>query len=386
MKKITFFGITALLAVTLFAAAACNSDSSAAIVLEGLKITTAPQKLVYEPGDTLDLSGLVVSAVYSDGSKKAVDDYTIFPEDGLILDEMGRYYIEVTYSEDGITVTGGFNALVPGIKWIPAGEFTMGTLDNTAAPTACILPWPERKVILTKGFYMGLFEVTQAEYKALIGTNPSRYNLGDESFPVEQVSWYEAVEYCNILSENEGLTPAYTIDKSKEDPNNTLNDSSDPKWTVTMIDGANGYRLPTEAEWEYACRAGTTTVFYTGNNISTDQANLNGDPYIFGDPYGLNRGRTIAAGSFAPNPWGFFDMHGNVWEWCWDFINDGGNSYYSTAPNPDTDPTGLTQGNRRVVRGGAWNRGPARAISAYRERTRPQRKMSDLGFRVIRYE
>ena len=385
MRNITFIEITALLAVILIGFAACGGDDNGDIVvLERIDITTVPHKMVYKSGDALALNGLTVSAVYSNGSKKPVDDYTIFPIDGSVLEEMGVHKVEVSYSEDGVTVTGSFNALIPGMKLVQAGNFTMGTLDNTAAPTACILPYPQRTVILTKNFYIGIFEVTQAEYKALTGANPSRYNLGNESYPVEQVSWYEAVEYCNALSLMEGLTPAYDVDKDNPDPNNTLVDTSDPKWLVTMIDGANGYRLPTEAEWEYVCRAGTTTVFNTGNNITTDQANLNGEPYIYGDPKGLNRGQTIATGSFAPNAWGFYDMHGNVWEWCWDFINDGGDSYYATAPDPDTDPTGLAYGNRRVVRGGAWNRGPARAISAYRERTRPQKQVSDLGFRVMR--
>ena len=119
----------------------------------------------------------------------------------------------------------------------------------------------QRQITLSS-FYMGKFEVTQAEYQELMGRNPSYFK--GQNFPVEQVTWFQAVEYCNKLSEKSGLTPVYMIDGQK----------------VSWSREANGFRLPTEAEWEYACRSGTETPFFTGDNISTNQANYDGNRQI----------------------------------------------------------------------------------------------------------
>jgi len=271
-------------------------------------------------------------------------------------------------NNDGVDpVLEDYDAMI----WIPAGTFTIGTIDPTDA-AGCISSSPPRQVILTEGFYMGKYEITQMFYQEVMGYNPSQFaSVNSANFPVTNVSWYNAVEFCNKLSELRGLEPAYNIDKENPDSNNQLN-TDRLKWTVTLISGADGYRLPTEAQWEYACRAGTTTRFNTGDSITADQANYNGT-------------EPARAGSFAPNAWGLHDMHGNVWEWCWDWVTYGGDNYYVDALDPDTDPTGLISGNRRVVRGGAWNRGENRLLSAYRERTRPYSiEHNDLGFRVIR--
>ena len=266
---------------------------------------------------------------------------------------------------------------------ISAGTFTMGSLDGEGM-TACVSPFPVRQVIITNDFYIGKYTVMQGQYEAVMGKSitdlqasaaafdAANYGRG-VNYPVYYVSWYDAIEFCNKLSELEELEPVYTIDKINKDPNNTNDNASDPKWTVTRNTGANGYRLPTEAEWEYACRALTETVYSTGDTITASQANIDNI-----------RGGTIKVGSFAPNPWGLCDMHGNVWEWCWDWVNYGGDNYFDTAPNPDTDPAGLDSGNRRMERGGAWNRPPLRARSAYRERARPNAKLNDLGFRIVR--
>ena len=151
-------------------------------------------------------------------------------------------------------------------------------------------------------FYMGKYPVTQREYQSVIGSNPS-YFKGD-TLPVEHVSWFDTITYCNKLSEYEGLSPAYTIN------------GSDVIWDRN----ANGYRLPTEAEWEYACRAGTATPFNKGDN--TSEANYNGDYPYNNNIKGILRERTRPVGSFALNAWGLYDMHGNVWEWCWDWYGD----------------------------------------------------------------
>jgi formylglycine-generating enzyme required for sulfatase activity len=172
------------------------------------------------------------------------------------------------------------------------------------------------------------------------------------------------------------LTPAYTIDKSRKDPNNK-NDYDNIKWTVTWNRNANGYRLPTEVEWEYACRAGTTTPFNTGNNITTSQANYDGDYPYNGNAKGIYRERTTPVGSFQPNAWGLYDMHGNVWEWCWDW-------YGNYSSGAQTDPIGASSGSYRVLRGGSWSYYALNLRSALRGLDSPSYRNFVIGFRLVR--
>jgi len=224
------------------------------------------------------------------------------------------------------------------LSLIPPGQFVMGSPPGEE--------WHRddeirHSVKLTNAFYMGAAEVTQGQWKALMGENPSFFT-GD-ALPVDTITWQQAVEFCRKLSEKEGAL----------------------------------YRLPTEAEWEYVCRAGTTTPFHTGNTISTDRANYDGN-YTYGDgKKGVFRETTTRAGSLAPNSWGLHDMHGNVWEWCAD--------WYAGYPGAEvSDPTGAADGKARVVRGGCWINFPAVCRSANRGKTVPVSWNFHFGFRVVR--
>jgi formylglycine-generating enzyme required for sulfatase activity len=226
---------------------------------------------------------------------------------------------------------------------IEGGTFTMGSPSNE--PERFSDEGPQHQVTVS-AFYMGKYQVTQAEYQSVMGTNPSYFK--GSNLPIEKVSWYDAADFCNRLSQSEGLTPVYSGSGSD----------------ITCNWNANGYRLPTEAEWEYACRAGTTTPYSTGNNITTSQANY-------------NSGSTTTVGSFAPNPWGLYDMHGNVWEWCWDWYG----SYSSGAQN---NPHGAVSGDVRVARGGSWNYSGQYLRSAYRVHYYPSSGLTNFGFRLVR--
>ena len=219
-------------------------------------------------------------------------------------------------------------------------------------------------------FYISRYEVTQAEYKSLMNNNPS--NFKGDMLPVENVSWLDAVNYCNARSRQENLTPVYTISGNK----------------VTWKTDADGYRLPTEAEWEYACRAGTTTPFNTENSISANEANYYGHyPYEIEENYfsqgnlttkpGIYRGETLKVGSFKPNKLGLYDMHGNVAEWCWDI-------YAPYDLSAVENPVGPSEGTRRVNRGGAWNDFAKNMRSAYRAATPQENNSFNLGFRLAR--
>ena len=259
----------------------------------------------------------------------------------------------------------------PNMVRVSGGTFVMGSPDYE--PGRFRDEGPQRQVTVN-AFYMNKYPVTQKEYEEVMGNNPS-YFLGP-NLPVERVNWYEAVEYCNKLSQKEGLTPAYTIDKTRKDPNNR-NSGDSLQWLVTWNRNANGYRLPTEAEWEYASRAGTTTPYSTGDNIVTTSANFNGYfPYNDNDR-GTYRETTTDVGSFSQNPWGLYDMHGNVWEWCWDWYGP----YGSEA---QTNPLGQGSGILRVLRGGSWYNFGQDLRSAYRYSYPPSFRYNNFGFRLVR--
>jgi formylglycine-generating enzyme required for sulfatase activity len=225
--------------------------------------------------------------------------------------------------------------------WINPGAFTMGSPTDEADRKAN--EGPQTQVTLSQGFWMSKYETTQAEYRLVMGTDPS-YGKGDAKLPVETVSWDDATDYCDKLTARErdaGRLPA-----------------------------GYEYRLPTEAEWEYGCRAGTTTRFSHGDDSGYTQL---GD-YAW---YYANSGNTThPVGVKKPNAWGLYDMHGNVWEWCGDF--------YSEYPGGSTtDPRGPNTGTNRVFRGGGWGANGGACRAAFRVSSWPGNRGNGIGFRPV---
>ncbi len=221
---------------------------------------------------------------------------------------------------------------------IQAGTFEMGSPPDDPDGNA---NERQHRVTITKSFYLQATEVTQGQWKRVMGNNPSYFKDCGDDCPVETVSWDDVQEFIRRLNKMEGTSK---------------------------------YRLPTEAEWEYACRAGTQTPFYTGKCISTDQENYEGIDPMPGCPEGKSIGRHIKVGSFPPNPWGLYDMHGNVSEWCQD--------WYGNYPTGDiTDPKGPSTGSDRVIRGGSWYLSARRARSASRAVHVPDSRSNNIGFR-----
>jgi formylglycine-generating enzyme required for sulfatase activity len=269
-------------------------------------------------------------------------------------------------------MTNGFNTsrlIDPnppsGLVWIPAGTFTMGSPTNEAQRSSDEM---QHTVTLTKGFYMGKYPVIQGQYLAVMGSNPSSFKAFDSNGnpispdlnrPVETVSWTDASNYCALLTQSDRV--------------------------AGRIPSTWEYRLPTEAEREYACRAGTTTAFHFGSAIHAGMANFDdhyeyaaavGDIY-FASPSVPWLARTTTVGSYAPNAFGLYDMHGNVWERCSDRY-DG--AYYPVSP-PE-NPAGPSIGGYHVARGGSWNIDPVGCRSAARNGFVPSYRNEDVGFRI----
>ncbi len=245
----------------------------------------------------------------------------------------------------GLTVTFGPPQPVAGMIPIAAGMFSMGSNAAAGAPYyGDSTTQPVHDVTITQDFWMGEHEVTQAEYQALMGTNPSS-NVSP-NFPVEGVSWQDAQDYCAALTAQ--AAAAQNMPAGYE------------------------YRLPTEAEWEFACRAGTTTEFNLGSALHCSDANMAFSAHSVSI---CNSTSTVAVGTFAPNGWGLYDMHGNVKEWCLD-------SYGSYYPGAVSDPF-ASSGPNRVTRGGSWALESEECRSSYRNGESPFLQRADIGFRVV---
>ncbi len=270
------------------------------------------------------------------------------------------------------------NSIGMKFRMIPPGEFLMGStpaeidealkLDGAVPHFQVYVPSesPQHKVILTQPIYLGIHEVTQAEYKLVMGTTPSYFSptgpgndgvagMDTGKFAVEALSWNDAAEFCAKLSQQEQRKPCYLRTGD----------------TVKMLDG-DGYRIPTEGQWEFACRAGTTTRFWTGNQ-EPDLAQA--------DWFRTNAGnRTHAPGELKANPFGLFDVHGNVWEWVQDWWDP--NYYGEFRDQPALDPKGPPfAGSQRVIRGGDWYNMPSDCRASRRRAADPSPREHLVGFR-----
>ncbi|MBW4610247.1 MAG: SUMF1/EgtB/PvdO family nonheme iron enzyme [Hassallia sp. WJT32-NPBG1] len=242
------------------------------------------------------------------------------------------------------------NGVVLEMVAIPGGKFLMGSPENE--PQRFDTESPQHTVTV-QPFFMGKFTVTQAQWAAVavlekvkIDLKPDPSNFKGANRPVELVSWYHAIEFCARLSNKSG----------------------------------KNYRLPSEAEWEYACRAGTTTPFYFGETITTDLANYDGNnTYRSGIKGQFRRGQTTDVGIFPPNPFGLFDMHGNVWEWC----QDEWHQNYNEAPTDGNILVNENDNSLRLLRGGSWNYIPGNCRSAYRYSNYAFYDNLNIGFRVV---
>ena len=255
--------------------------------------------------------------------------------------------------------------------WIPPGTFTMGSPTNEAERGG--YEGPQTVVTLTRGFFMGKYEVTQGDYESVMGSNPSYFRNGTDGskfggsgeavthelvHPVDLVTWYDATNYCLRLTSRERL--------------------------AGRLPEGWAYRLPTEAEWEYACRGGTTTAFHYGPALRSGMANVygrseyNSSVGTINNPAGVYLGRTTPVGSYEPNGWGLYDMHGNVWEWCLD-----GFTFVGLPGGRVVDPRGPSTDSNRMFRGGGWNFYARDCRSALRASNVPSDQCASIGFRVV---
>lgn len=245
---------------------------------------------------------------------------------------------------------------------IKGGTFQMGSPESEPERSS-----DEIQHSVTVGdFYMSKTEISQKEYQEVMGVNPSA-TKGDD-LPVTNITWYDAVQYCNKLSQKEGLDPCYTISGN----------------TVTWDKSANGYRLPTEAEWEYAARANTDTPFSFGDYVHNSDANCynaygynNDTSGNWVNGLGAYLRKTVAVDQYAANDYGLYNMHGNAAEWVWDWYSE----YDSETV---TNPTGSESGNAKIVRGGGWNDHPKHIRSAYRGAQPADVGLYSIGIRPVR--
>lgn len=340
-------GLLSLLAVTTAAATVCYAQTPPVLTLQ-----TAP--------------GTVLLQITGDAGSPCAIQFATTP--GPVVN--WNLLTNLTMPASSVTIADAISAtdaprfyrvsinIPTNMIWVKSGSFLMGSPTNEALRNANELQHP---VTLTNGFFIGKYAVRQVDYLSLMNTNPSYFapNNGysaDPNRPVEQVSWFDASNYCARLTAQETtLGHIFT------------------NWV---------YRLPTESEWEFACRAGTTNAFYFGTNLLSGMVNFDGEyEYLSGigrvyDSSGVLLDLTSAVGSYQPNALGLYDMAGNIWEWCQDWFGN-----YPT--NNVTNPSGPVNGAKRIFRGGGLNSPGDQCRSACRNSANPGTAVNTIGFRVV---
>lgn len=292
----------------------------------------------------------------------------------------GKPVVKLVFAPEAEAVQGATESLPPPspkpqrelleMVELAGGEFWMGSPEDEKDRYAEEV----RHRVRVNAMAMAKYPVTQAQYAKVMGENPSLYQGPAavderlEEWPVEQVSWFDAARFCNRLSEREGRVPCYRIREPAEGT------PAQPK--VEWDRAADGYRLATEAEWEYACRAGTNTAYSFGD----DETQLGDHAWFRGNSDKVPHD----VGEKKFNGWGLYDLHGNVWEWCWDWYED-----YKVITDKDVgatlqDPAGPPSGSERVLRGGSFSSVPRDLRTAVRGRSEPEDRDRVIGFRCVR--
>jgi formylglycine-generating enzyme required for sulfatase activity len=312
--------------------------------------------LLLDGGGSVPARSSLVSGKQRVAEKAVAETYTVTITHGSFIPfEKKGVTIAEGQTMDFVITLIGETKIISGITLvaIPAGTFVMGQ-SSYAEPVHSVT---------VSSFEISMFEITQAQYRSVIAMNPSKFQSGDD-YPVEQVSWFEAVNFCNRLSDAAGLERCYPDFPPIFD---VVKKSAEMTADSTFCDfSKNGFRLPTEAEWEYACRAGTETRYYIGDN----ETSLHDAAWYGSD-------KTYPVGGKVKNAWGLYDMHGNVSEWC----ND---RYGNYSADSQTNPAGPLTGALRVIRGGSWNSIGISCQSGYRGAHEPIYEAASIGFRVVR--
>jgi formylglycine-generating enzyme required for sulfatase activity len=372
-----------------------NNVTLTAIGTGNVGITPATPTVTWPTASTTNPGWALSTSTLSGGSARGVNNANVpgnfaWTNSGNVSSSGGVFYYPVTFtptSGNYSAVTGNVSVIVSTVELIRVngGTFQMGQNgDQTIATNVSGNVTPLHNVTLS-AFYMSKYQVTQELYNTVMTGNTDFLNVSPSSFssspasgevqnrrPVEQVTWYDAVYFCNRLSTREGLTPVYTITITSR--GGSGNNRYITGATVTADWTKNGYRLPTEAEWEYAAKGGTSAhnppYIWAGVNVETSLAN-----YAW---YSVNAdSKTYEVGKKQPNELGIYDMAGNVWEWCWDWSG----AYESNA---QINPRGASSGTNRIYRGGAWSSAASSARSVYRFLSNPNDRRYYIGFRLVR--
>ena len=394
MKKAFVIFLIILFSIFLFSNCKIDvNNNESASSIEQIKITQEPYKTKYFRGEKLDLSGLTIVAVYKDGHEETITDYTVFPSEGETLNYVGNkevivrktkqgskdrfiyftsFYIEIEEKTKVYNPTEGFIFV--------EGETIVGCDEYSSQGNGV---FPEGRIVHLSDFYLCDHEVTQGEYENIMGNNPSSATLKNATEgeiqkcrPVENISWYEAIVYCNRLSIKKGLTPCYIIqgiDNFETLPNSEIPTEYNENWDNVVFDStADGYRLPTEAEWEFAARGGKktygTSSFKEDSGIDIALVEWN---IINSD------GKTHEVKLKTPNSLSFFDIGGNVHELCWDWREE-------IEAEEITNPKGDKNGSKRVIRGGSFNSSLESNSFLERSGILPYDKDSSIGMRIAR--